>query len=217
MKLLMKIAIWIMAAALIFFLALLALLYRNGRPTKGAKIGAYAAPRTALLVIDIQEDYTGPQARKRFRDGDRIVAVSNALIAQAQSQGMPVVYIQNHVDNPLLAWMLGGVNAPGAPGTEMDARLPRFPGLRTYSKNRSDAFANPALDAYLREQRVDQLLITGLDAAYCVNATTQGALNRGYAVTLYTDGLATETGTPIEDLAAQWRALGAQVKSGSGL
>jgi len=217
MKLLMKICVWIMALALVFFVALFALVYRNSRPTKGPRIGAYPAPRAALVVIDIQEDYTGPQARKRFRDGDRIVAVSRALIDQAQAQGIPVIYIQNIVDNPLLSWMLGGVNAPGAPGTEMDARLPRHPVFRTFTKNRSDAFANPQLDAYLREQKVDHLLVTGLDAAYCVNASTRGALNRGYTVTLYTDGLATETGKPLEELATQWRALGARTKTGSSL
>jgi nicotinamidase-related amidase len=32
------------------------------------------------------------------------------------------------------------------------------------------------VDAYLREQKVDHLLVTGLDAADCVNASTRGAL-----------------------------------------
>jgi biuret amidohydrolase len=217
LKRLMKLSVWILAILLLVFLGLFALLYRNMRPTKGPKIGAYASPRTALVVIDLQEDYTGPQARKRFRDGDRIVGVSNALLEQARAQGLPVIFVQNVVENPVIAWMVGGVNAPGAPGTEMDRRLARIPGCRTLTKTRSDAFSNPELDALLRGQQVNHLLITGLDAAYCVNATARGALNRGYAVTLYTDGIATESGKKVEELAEAWKRIGAKIQTGSKL
>lgn len=104
---------------------------------------------------------------------------------------------------------------PGSPGTEMDHRLIKIPGATTITKNRSDAFSTPELDAYLREYHVDQLLLTGLDGAYCVDATARGALNRGYQVTLLQDGIATESRNSIENLAKGWREAGAQVKTGT--
>ncbi len=61
------------------------------------------------------------------------------------------------------------------------------------------------------------MLVTGLDAAYCVNNTTHGALNRGYSVTIYAEGIATESGQNLETLAQQWRQLGVQVKGGTDL
>ncbi len=194
---------------------LFAVIYQSMRPTTGTRIGMYQNPRTALFVIDIQEDFTGPQARKKYRDGDRIVAASNALIAQAQAKGIPVIFIQNVITNPVVALLTGGVNAPGSPGTEMDRRLTRIPAARTFVKNRSDAFSNPGLDAYLRENQVDRLLITGLDAAYCVNATTMGALNRGYKVTLFPEAIATESGNSLEKLSRNWREAGAEIKAGT--
>ena len=205
------------AASVIFLMAitLVAMVFYSMRPTTGDRIGPYQAPRTALLVIDIQEDYTGPQAKKPYRDGDRIVAISNSLIAQAQTKGILVVFIKNVISNPIISMFAGGINAPDAPGSEMDRRLIRMPTARTFTKTRSDALSNPELDAYLRVNQVDRLLITGLDGAYCVNATTRGALNRGYKVTLFLDGIATESGNSLEKLAQEWRKAGAQVKAGA--
>lgn len=215
MKRLKKNLCWTAGSGLLLVFVLFALLFWSMRPTKGPKIGKYPSPRTALLIIDIQEDYTGPQAKKRFRDGDRIVGVSNALLAQAQAKGAVVVYIKNVIDNPIISTFTGGLNAPGASGTEMDRRLIKVADAMTFTKNRSDAFSTLELDAHLRENQVDQLLITGLDGAYCVNATARGALNRGYQVTLFQDGIATESSKSIEKLARGWREAGAQVKTGT--
>ena len=205
-----------MAIALIAIL-LFAAMFFFVRPTRGERIASYPSARTALVVIDIQEDYTGPQARKRFRDGDKIVAASNSLIAQARARGDLVVFIRNEIDNPVISTLFGGINAPGAPGTEMDRRLAQTPADRTFVKHQPDAFSSAQFDAFLREQQVDRLMIAGLDAAYCVNATTRGALNRGYTVTLYRAAIATESGKSIDDLARGWREAGAQVRSDLGM
>ena len=210
-----KMLFWGAGLCFLVILAVFGVIYQSMQPTVGPKIATYQKPRAALLVIDIQEDYTGPQAVKRYRDGDRIVAAANALLAQAEEKGVLVVYIQNVVDNPLVSLLVGGINAPGSPGTEMDRRFVKKPTARTFTKNRADTFSNPALDSYLRENQVDQLFLVGLDAAYCVNATTMGALNRGYKVTIFSDGLATESSKTIEALSAQWRQAGAQVKTGT--
>ena len=209
-----KILLWLICIPIVLLSVVFALLYANTRPTTGPRIGSYAAPRTALIIIDIQEDYTGPLAKKRYRDGDRIVAASNALLNQARHKRMPVVYIENVIDNRLIGFFTGGINAPGAPGTATDRRLLQIPGAGTFTKNRADAFSNPELDAFLRRNQVDKVLLTGLDAAYCVNATTKGALNRGYKVTLFPDGIATESYKRIDRLIKEWREAGAEVKPG---
>ncbi len=210
-----KILLWTVGTLFLTVLALFVLIFLSMRPTTGPRIGPYSAPHTALLVIDIQEDYTGPQARKRYRDGDRIVAASNALLARARERGLVIVYIENVFDNPIMSALSGGMNAPGAPGTEMDRRLVKVQGARTFTKNRSDAFSNVELDAYLKASQVDHVLITGLDGAYCVSATAHGALNRGYKVTLFPEGIATESSKSIEKLIQGWREAGFEVKSGT--
>jgi nicotinamidase-related amidase len=212
-----KILYWTTLTMLLLALSVVALVFWGMRPTSGKQIEKYADPRPALLIIDIQEDYTGPKAKKPYREGDRIVAVSNALLAQAQARGAVVVYIQNVIHSPIMSALTGGVNLPGTPGTEMDRRLLKVPTAMTFEKNRSDAFSNPEFDAYLRAQHVDRVWLTGLDGAYCVDATARGALNRGYKVTLFRDGIATESYKKIEDLVKSWREAGAEVKTGSQL
>lgn len=210
-----KILLWTVGAVLLLVVGVFTLVLQKMRPTQGPRIGTYPTPRTALLVIDIQEDYTGPNAKKRYRDGDRIVAASNVLLAKAQAQGAVVVFVENVIDNPVMSVFTGGINAPGAPGTEMDRRLLKIPGTRTFTKGQSDAFSNPELDLYLRQNQIDRLLITGLDGAYCVDSTTRGALNRGYHVTLFSEGIATESGQTMEKLVQGWQKAGAKVKAGT--
>lgn len=45
-----------------------------------------------------------------------------------------------------------------------------------------------ALDAWLREQTIDELIILGLATDYCVKFTVLDALNLGYTVNVITDG-----------------------------
>ncbi|WP_306601837.1 isochorismatase family cysteine hydrolase [Geothrix sp. 21YS21S-2] len=185
-------------------------------PSKGPKIPEYATPRTALLVVDLQEDYTGPQAKQPYRDADRIVSFANGLLASAQAKGILVVHIKNEIANPILKLLVGGINAPGEPGTEMDRRLLQVPGAKTFTKRNSDAFSNPEFDAFLRANQVNQVLITGLDGAMCVDATARGALGRGYAVTMFTGGIAIHGRVPMEALARGWREAGAVIKWAPG-
>ncbi len=210
-----KVLFWLIGAVLLIVLAIFAVVFQSMRPTTGPRIGTYQSPRTAVLIIDIQEDFTGPQAKKRYHDGDRIVAASNALLAQAQAKGAVVVYIENVFSNTIMSALTNGINAPGSPGVEMDRRLLKVPGAGTFTKTRSDAFSTPEFDAFLRENQVDHVLIMGLDGAYCVNATARGALNRGYKVTLFPQGIATESGKSVDELAKGWRDAGAEVKAGT--
>lgn len=180
--------------------------------TKGPKIAAYPSPRTAVLIIDLQEDYTGPTAKQFYKNSDKMIAAANGLISDAQTNGTLVVFIENVLTNPVLKVITGGLNAPGAPGTEMDRRLSRIPGTRTFTKLDSDAFSNTEFDAYLKENQVNHIIITGLDAAICVDATARGALNRGYKVTMNTQGISKRNGSSLEKLEQGWREAGAEVR-----
>ncbi len=217
MKRWMKIGLGLLGGIVVLLAALIGMILFTARPTTGPRIAAYAQPRTAVLVIDIQEDYTGEHARKRYRDGDGIVTATNAVLAQAEARGLAVVYVENVITNPVLRVLAGDLNPPGEPGTETDRRILRLAGARRVTKGRSDAFSNPELDAHLRAFQVDHVVIVGLDAAYCVNSTTHGALNRGYRVTVLRDGIATESGRSLDDLARSWRDAGATVLTSAEL
>lgn len=210
MKRILKIVGVVFGLLLVLVGAVLAFVLMTARPTTGPRISAYAKPQSAILVVDVQEDFTGPNAVKPYRDGERLVQAANRLIEHAREKGMLVVYVVNVVDHPIMKVLAGGMNAPGAKGTEMDQRITRLPGAKTFEKHRGDSLSVPELDTYLREQQVDQLYVMGLDAKYCINATIRGGLNRGYKVAALLDAVATESGASIADLGQAWRDAGAR-------
>jgi nicotinamidase/pyrazinamidase len=217
MKRALKIGLAVVATLAVIAGAMLGFILYMSSPTQGLAIGTYEKPQRALLVVDIQEDYTGPHARNRFKDQERLIETTNRLLANADKLGLKVVYIRNEWSGFLMGLLSGGMNKPGAPGTQMDARLIRVPGGVELPKGRGDAFSNPELDAFLRDNQVNQLVVVGLDAAYCVKATTLGARNRGYRVTVVGDGVATESGTPLAVLYTAYTAAGANVVSSAEL
>ncbi len=160
-------------------------------PTQGQKISKYANPRKALLVIDVQEDYTGQGKQPvLFKDAQKQITTINMLIGNATKAGMEVVYVRQIFDNNFVTRHFIGRTIEGQPGTELDSRIWMI-NQNDFTKRISDAFSNPQLEEYLVNNQVDELYLTGLDAAYCVYYTALGALNRGYKVTVVKDAIMT--------------------------
>ncbi len=183
-----------------------------GMPTKGAAIPTYERMKTALLVVDLQEDFTGPNAKKRMKRAESTVLAAGRLVAQAVGNGQPVAYIRAIYDDPGIRKIMGGLAAPDEPGSRMDARLPALPSIPEFTKTRGDAFSNPDLDAWLRKNSINHLVIVGIDAFYCVDDTIHGALNRGYKVTAVLDAITTGTNRAVSEIAEKWRAAGVDIR-----
>jgi nicotinamidase/pyrazinamidase len=180
--------ILIFAAALIFLTA-----KKMFTPTTGDRIGNYTDPGKALLVIDVQEDYTGLKGKQPvpYKNVDSQIAIINRLVDKASRSGMKIVYIRHLYENNLLTRLLIRRGIEGLPGTELDARIKVVNG-NDFTKKISDSFSNPQLGAFLINNRVNELYLVGLDAAYCVYNTAMGALNRGYTVTVVDDAIMTQ-------------------------
>lgn len=72
-------------------------------PTTGDKIGAYENPKSALLVIDILEDFTGKAAKPPFpyKDSDKFISIINDIINTAVNKNIEIVYIKKVFKNNL--------------------------------------------------------------------------------------------------------------------
>jgi nicotinamidase-related amidase len=55
---------------------------------------------------------------------------------------------------------------------------------RVFAKCRADAFTNPALQTFLKERGIHNLIVVGVMAEACVRATVKGAIRLGYQVTV---------------------------------
>jgi nicotinamidase/pyrazinamidase len=180
-------AVAVLMAVFVFFAA-----KKIFTPTTGAKIAAYTSPAKALLVIDVQEDFTGLKGKKPvpYTNVEIQIAIINELVDRASRAGMQVVYIRHLYDNNALMRLLVGRDIEGTPGTEVDGRI-KVISKNEFTKKISDSFSNPQLEEFLVKNRVNELYLTGLDGAYCVYNTAMGAKNRGYKVTVVDDAIMT--------------------------
>lgn len=136
---------------------------------------------TALLCIDMQKGMADRIASGRpianAGAEDRVAA----LIALFRARGLPVVHV--HHDEP------GTPFARGLPSGEPMPCAQPAPGEAVLWKSRSSAFAGTGLDAHLRANGIERLVIIGAVAAFCVTSTTRAASDLGFKVILPGDAL----------------------------
>jgi nicotinamidase/pyrazinamidase len=213
MRKIIKIMIFIVVL-IVFTIGLLIVLDMYiSKPTQGNKIELYKDPLKAVLVIDIQEDYTGTTAKPPFpyKDSQKLISTVNTITEAASKKNIIVIYIRQELEGfwgKLLSNLIGGGTAfKGNPGTEIDKRISII-SKNNFPKPRSDAFSNPRLEKFLIQNHVDELYLIGLDAAGCVHNTAKGALNRGYTVNIITDSIVLMDENKLDKLIKQYREEG---------
>jgi|GEM_PF-619903 len=212
----------VVAALLGGLLAVLSLLIREVRlldtPTESAQRSQFGGPGKALVIIDIQEDYTGIRARAPYPASEQLLLRINELSQRAADAGWPVVYVRQIFSRPLSQLvsrlMLGGDALESSPGAHFDRRL-QLVSAHRFEKPFSDAFSSPAFEALIVKQSIGELYLVGLDGAGCVDRTARGALRRGLSVTLIEDAIATRDAAKYPQVQRDYRALGVRrLKSG---
>lgn len=149
------------------------------------------APRRALLVVDMINDYVragGPMEVPRAR---AIVPALATRIESARAEGVPVVYIvdrHSHDDADLDVWGTHAVE--GSTGGEVWPELAPRADDRIVAHPTYSGFFKSDLDTALRALNVDTLVITGCLTEIQMFATATDAMQRGYAVEVPADAQA---------------------------
>jgi nicotinamidase-related amidase len=141
-----------------------------------------ALDRAALLIIDVQKGMDDPSRPARNNpDAEEHIA---RLLAAWRESGKPLVHIQHDSLNPNSVFVSG---KPGFPLKDVVAPLPGEPHI---VKHHHSAFAGTELEAILRDQGVEAVIVTGLVANHCVETTARMANNLGFMVYLPRDATA---------------------------
>jgi len=135
-------------------------------------------PRTALLVIDVQNGVVG-EAHER----DRVVGNIATLVDRARAEHVPVVWVA-HSDE-------GGIPR-GSQAWEYVAELHRNASEPLVHKTFADSFEDTDLEAVLAGLAVGRLFVAGAQTDECIRSTLHGAITRGYDATLVADAHTTE-------------------------
>ena len=210
----MKIVALIMACIVIVIIGFGAVVFMPfSAVTKGAPIGAYSSPRTALLVIDIQKDMTEKSGKRPLNlpQTNSIISLVNELIQNADKKDWLVVYITHEYPKKSpLRLVTKDFLLEGTPGAEIDPRI-KVINQNRFIKHKMDAFSNFEFDAFLRKNQVNHVLITGMAAEECVDRTCQGALNRKYTVTVIRDAIAGRSNESRKKKINDYERYGAQI------
>jgi nicotinamidase-related amidase len=146
--------------------------------------------RTALLVIDMQNDFVHVGGSLLVPDAEPTIPAIRGLLDLARAHGMRVVYSQdNHrADDP--EWQIWPEHCrEGSWGWEIVEELAPAPDDTVLRKGGYDAFYGTPLDHLLRVWGIDTLVICGTLANISVHYTAASAALRWYDVVIPRDAI----------------------------
>jgi len=174
----------------------------------GSERMAYPPASTALLLVDPYNDFLSeggklwPATKGTAEDVD-LLANLRRLVAGARAAGVQIVYVPHHqtTEGDLDGWeypnptqrgvQRGMIFAEGSWGAEYHPDLLMQAGdLQAQQHWVSSGFANTDLDLLLRARGIDHVVLAGVRANTCVEATGRYAVELGYHATLIKDAVA---------------------------
>jgi nicotinamidase-related amidase len=146
--------------------------------------------RTALLVIDMQNDFVERGGAMLMPDAAATIPVIARLLGGARAARMHVVYIQDTHHLGDREWQLWPEHCrEGTWGWEIVDALRPEPDDVVVRKGRYDAFYDTNLDDVLRGFGADTLIICGAGANICVHYTAASAALRWYGIVVPRDAI----------------------------
>jgi len=163
---------------------------------------------TALVVVDVQNDFADPSGCLAVAGGEHVVDVVNTLVGEAVSAGAFVVYTKDwhppttpHFAKDGGIWPVHCV--AGSWGSELQPRLVVAGPVVHKGISGEDGYSgftmrHPVtgetsttdLEELLRERDIGRVVIVGLATDYCVLATVLDALSLGFETTVVRDASA---------------------------
>jgi ureidoacrylate peracid hydrolase len=165
--------------------------------------------RTALIVVDAQDDYCDPKgslgrAGADVSSADAAVTNIERLIAAARRVGAAVIFVRNWHESwtDSEAWL-------GKKNSSSRAAIARSWGAEFYrvapldnepiiNKFRYSGFVGTSLDQALSTYKRDTLIMTGVATNVCVESTARDAVFLDYRIVFMSDATATADGDAIQ-------------------
>lgn len=158
--------------------------------------------KTAVIVVDVQNDFCHPEGACALRGND-VGAVKSMmphlhqLISTARNHQVPVIFIQTFHEKATdsAAWTRrsdgrsGEVCRTGTWGADFFEVTP-LPDEIIVNKHRYSAFINTRLDSVLRTLGIETLVMTGVSTNVCVESTARHGFMLDYNIAFVADACA---------------------------
>ena len=167
-------------------------------------------PGTALIVVDVQNDFADPAGGLSVAGGDGIIPAIDREIAMAMNNGAIVVATQDwhppstpHFAKDGGVWPVHCLADTWGAELHPDLSLPEGAARVRKGANGEDGYSGftmrdpisgetiaTELEGLLRDAGVDAVVVTGLATDYCVKATAIDAAALGFQTSVLTDAIA---------------------------
>jgi nicotinamidase/pyrazinamidase len=184
---------------------------------------------TALVVVDVQNDFADPKGSLYVHEGDQTAVRINAEIARARGAGAPILYTQDwhpprtpHFVTDGGIWPVHCVQDTW--GAELHPTLDVAGEVVRKGSHGEDGYSGftmrdpitgetrpTELQALLERHDTRRLVVVGLATDYCVKATALDGRSLGYPTTVLTDAVRAVNLQPGDGEAALAELAGAGV------
>jgi nicotinamidase-related amidase len=139
--------------------------------------------KTALVVIDVQMALAHDDANGAERSCPQAEQNIKALLSTFRERGDTVIHVHHHgrdPEDPFYENASGSAVQPYAKPTDKETR---------YIKYVSSAFVGTDLEADLRNQNIERLVMCGATANHCVESATRAAADLGFETIYASDAV----------------------------
>jgi nicotinamidase-related amidase len=157
---------------------------------------------SALLVIDMQNDFCRPEADLFVRDSPAAVCHVIAAVDGFRAAGLPVIWVMRRhradgsdVDRSRRELFSRRPFLVDSPGADLVDGLAVRPGEPVVVKRRWSAFFGTDLDLLLRRLQLEQLYLCGVQTPNCIRGTAVDANALDYECVVLSDATASANAT----------------------
>ncbi len=141
--------------------------------------------KTALLLIDIQNDYF-PGGKMELEGALAAARQANEILQCFRDHNLPSVHIQHLSRKPDATFFI-----PSERGADIHDSVAHYEGEPLVQKHYPNAFRETNLLASLRDWEIERVIIAGMMTHLCVDATARAAADLGFQVLVAADACAT--------------------------
>lgn len=142
--------------------------------------------RTALLIIDVQNDYF-PGGKNELIGAIEASNQIKKILTFFRRNDLPVIHVR-HISNRSGATFF----LPETNGSLIFDNVRPINNETTIIKHYPNSFKDTKLDEILKTLNIKQLIVTGMMTHMCVDSTIRAAYDLGYICTVAYDGCATK-------------------------
>lgn len=141
--------------------------------------------KTALLIIDVQNDYF-PNGKYELYQPELALKNIEELLTYFRKNELPVYYVQHIADKTSSFFV------PDTDGVNIHKSITPLDSEKVIIKHSPNSFFETSLQEELEKDSITELVICGMMTHMCIDATVRAAKELGYNITLISDACATK-------------------------